>query len=183
MSTKKKVIISLIVTVVVIGLVTGILITVKKKNRSKKTVDVYPVSEIGNSGDYFYDNQTVSGNVMVDKEQKIYLYPEQKVEEVLVKEGDIVKAGDVLLRYDMTSQKIQLDIMASEVELARVAVISAQNDLAKLKATTPVEPTTESPTTEKPTTEKPTTEKTPTQENPTNEETPPTETPKTEEQP
>lgn len=184
MSTKKKIMISLVVTVVVIGLITGLLIGLKKKNRSKKTVDVYPVSEIGNSGDSFYDNSTVSGNVMIDKEQKVYLYPEQKVDEVLVKEGDTVKAGDVLLRYDMTSQKIQLDIMASEVELARVAVIAAQNELAKLKATTPVEPTTQSPTTEEPTTEKPTTEKPttekPTTEKPTTEE-PTTEKPTTEE--
>lgn len=161
MSKKKKIIISLVVTVVIIGLVTGILLAVKKKTRNKKTVEVYPVSELSENSSNFGSWKTMSGRVIIKNEQKIYLNAEQQVAEVLVKEGDTVKAGDVLMRYDTTSQNLQLESMAADVEIARVAVIVAERDLEKLKNTTPVEPTeapTEAPTTEPPTTEPPTTE-------------------------
>lgn len=161
MSKKKKIIISLVVTVVIIGLVTGILLAVKKKTKNKKTVEVYPVSELSENSSNFGSWKTMSGRVIIKNEQKIYLNAEQQVAEVLVKEGDTVKAGDVLMRYDTTSQNLQLESMAADVEIARVAVIVAERDLEKLKNTTPVEPTeapTEAPTTEPPTTEPPTTE-------------------------
>lgn len=161
MSKKKKIIISLVVTVVIIGLVTGILLAVKKKTKNKKTVEVYPVSELSENSSNFGSWKTMSGRVIIKNEQKIYLNAQQQVAEVLVKEGDTVKAGDVLMRYDTTSQNLQLESMAADVEIARVAVIVAERDLEKLKNTTPVEPTeapTEAPTTEPPTTEPPTTE-------------------------
>lgn len=168
MSKKKKIIISLVVTIVIIGLVTGILLAVKKKTKNKKTVEVYPVSELSENSSNFGSWKTMSGRVIIKNEQKIYLNAEQQVAEVLVKEGDEVKAGDVLMRYDTTSQNLQLERMAADVEIARVAVIVAERDLEKLKNTTPVEPTTEAPPTEAPPTEAPPTEA-PTTEAPTTE--------------
>ncbi len=164
MSKKKKIIISLVVTVVIIGLITGILLSVKKKTKNKKTVEVYPVSELSENSANFGSWKTMSGRVIIKNEQKIYLNAQQQVAEVLVKEGDTVKAGDVLMRYDTTSQNLQLESMAADVEIARVAVIVAERELEKLKNTTPVEPTTEPPVTEAPTTETPTTETPPPEE-------------------
>lgn len=158
MSKKKKIIISLVVTIVIIGLIVGILFALKKKTKNKKTVEVFSVSEISIDEGNFGSWQTMSGTVMVKNEQKIYLSADQQVAEVLVKEGDTVKAGDVIMRYDTTSQNLQLELMAANVEIARVAVIVAERELEKLKNTTPVEPTTEPPVTEAPTTEAPATE-------------------------
>ncbi len=158
MSKKKKIIISLVVTIVIIGIIAGILFALKKKTKNKKTVEVFPVSEIAVDESNFGSWQTMSGTVMVKNEQKIYLSADQQVAEVLVKEGDTVKAGDVIMRYDTTSQNLQLELMEANVEIARVAVIVAERDLEKLKNTTPVEPTTEPVVTEAPTTETPTTE-------------------------
>ncbi len=158
MSKKKKIIISLVVTVVIIGLITGILFAVKKKTKNKKTVEVYPVSDLSENSSDFGSWNTMSGRVIIKNEQKIYLNSGQQVAEVLVKEGDEVKAGDVLMRYDTTSQNLQLELMAADVEIARVSVIVAERQLDKLKNTTPVEPTTEPPVTEAPATEAPTTE-------------------------
>ncbi len=169
MSKKKKIIISLVVTVVIIGLITGILLAVKKKTKNKKTVEVYSVTELSENSSNFGSWKTMSGRVIIKNEQKIYLNAQQQVAEVLVKEGDTVKAGDVLMRYDTTSQNLQLESMAADVEIARVAVIVAERELEKLKNTTPVEPTTEPPVTEAPTTEAPTTEA-PTTETPAPEE-------------
>lgn len=150
MSNKKKIIISLVVTVVIIGLITGILLSVKKKTRNKKTVEVYPVSDLSENSSMFGSWKTMSGRVVIKNEQKIYLNAQQQVAEVLVKEGDEVKAGDVLMRYDTTSQNLQLELMAADVEIARVSVIVAERQLEKLKNTTPVEPTAEPIVTEAP---------------------------------
>ncbi len=178
MSKKKKVLLFVIITVVVavgIGFAYSYL---KKKNRASKTVNVYAVSEIGYYGGYYYENM-LYGNVTSTNEQKVYINSNQKISEIKVKEGDQVKVGDVLLVYDTTAQGLQLNTLATEVELARVAVLVAERELEELKEIKPVEettetltteaPTTEAPTTEAPTTEAPTTEA-PTTENPTTEE-------------
>lgn len=179
MSTKKKVIISVSVTVVVLGIAIGLFFFLKNRNRSHKTVDVFPVNEIGMMGsDMGNWDRTLSGYVAVNMEQKIYLSSSEQVSEVKVQEGDVVKAGDVLLIYDTTAQGLKLEAMRADVEIARTNVLAAERDLRILQNTTPVEPTTEEPSTEEPSTEEPTTEE-PTTEKPTTEE-PTTEEPTTE---
>ena len=93
-------------------------------------------------------------------EQKIYPINNQKIKEVHVKEGDVVKAGDIILEYDTTAQSLSLETKRTEVELARTAVLVAERELNEMKTIVPVEnmpqpePTTEAPTTEAvPTTE------------------------------
>lgn len=192
MSKKKKIILTLSITVVVLGLAVGLVFFLKNRTRNKKTVNVYPVESLGYTSDMFGNwDDTLSGNVVVNKEQKIYLTSTDQISEVKVQEGDTVKAGDVLLVYDTTAQSLQLETMRADVEIARTAVLAAQRDLNILQNTTPVEPTTEEPTTEEPTTEDPTTEnpttEDPTTENPTTEdpttEDPTTEDPTTEDNP
>lgn len=180
MSKKKKIILSISITVAVLGAIVALLAVLKSKTRNKKTIDVYPVNEIATqSGDMGFWQNTLSGNVTVNMEQKIYLSSSDQVAEVKVKEGDVVKAGDVLMVYDTTSQQLQIESMRADVEIARTDVAVAERELKELQNTTPVEPTTEEPTTEEPTTEEPTTEE-PTTEEPTTEE-PTTEEPTTEE--
>ncbi|MBQ9609777.1 MAG: biotin/lipoyl-binding protein [Lachnospiraceae bacterium] len=207
MSIGKKIIIAVISIAIVVAVVFIVLHNVKKNSANSKTVNVYAVSEVGN--DYYYgdDYNSFGGTVSINMEQKIYPISSQKIKEIYVTEGDVVKAGDVIIEYDTTAQALKLETERTEVELARTAVLVAERELDELKKVIPIEdmpqptteePSTEAPTTEAPATEAPTTEapateapttEVPTTEAPTTEapateapttETPPTETPTSE---
>ena len=147
MNKTKKIIIIVISCIVVLGGIYFALHFLKQKNQNSKTVGVYAVSEIGYDASNMWDNSTLSGNVTVNSEQKVYVGKTQSVSEIKVKEGQSVKAGDVLLVYDTTANDLQLQLQKSELELSRVSIIDAQRELEKLKQTTPLEdiPTTEAP--------------------------------------
>lgn len=147
MNKTKKIIIIILSCVVVLGGIYAALRILKQKNQNSRTAGVYAVSEIGYDASSMWDNSTLSGNVTVNSEQKVYVGKTQAVSEIKVKEGQTVKAGDVLLVYDTTANDLQLDLQKSELELSRVSIIDAQRELEKLKATTPLEdiPTTEAP--------------------------------------
>lgn len=140
MSKIKKLIIGLIITVAVIGIAVAVITVLRNKNQEKKTANVFSVQEMMYTSDMVGDYNYLSGMVSVDKEQKIYLTSTDVIEEVCVSEGDIVKAGDVILIYDVTSQNLKLETKRAEVEVARAAVVVAENELEKLNNTTPVEP-------------------------------------------
>ncbi len=156
MSSKKKITIALIISIVVIAIIVTVLHFLKKKNADSKVIDVYSVSEVGQENDFFEGRKTIDGNVSVNMEQKIYPINNQKIKEVHVKEGDVVKAGDIILEYDTTAQSLSLETKRTEVELARTAVLVAERELNEMKTIVPVEnmpqpePTTEAPTTELP---------------------------------
>ena len=147
MNKTKKIIIIVISCIVVLGGIYFALHFLKQKNQNSKTVGVYAVSEIGYDASNMWDNSTLSGNVTVNSEQKVYVGKTQSVSEIKVTEGQSVKAGDVLLVYDTTANDLQLQLQKSELELSRVSIIDAQRELEKLKQTTPLEdiPTTEAP--------------------------------------
>ena len=147
MNKTKKIIIIVISCIVVLGGIYFALHILKQKNQNSKTVGVYAVSEIGYDASNMWDNSTLSGNVTVNSEQKVYVGKTQSVSEIKVTEGQSVKAGDVLLVYDTTANDLQLELQKSELELSRVSIIDAQRELEKLKQTTPLEdiPTTEAP--------------------------------------
>ncbi len=175
MSKTKKLIISLVIVVVIAIISVCVVNALRNKNQEKKTANVFAVSDMMYTADMVGDYSYLSGMVSVDKEQSIYLTSTDVIEEVLVEEGDVVKAGDVILVYDVTSQNLQLETKRAEVELARAAVVVAENELEKLNNTTPVEivvpPVVEEPATEAPVvTEEPTTEAPVVSEEPTTEE-------------
>lgn len=163
MSKLKKILLILIISAVVIAAAILTVSFLKKKNKDSKVVDVYAASEIGYYMNYNYEDM-LYGNVQTTNEQKVYINSNQLISEIKVNVGDEVKVGDVLLVYDTTAQSLQLQTLATEVELARVAVLVAERELEELKNTTPVEETTETPSTEAPITEQPTTEAPTTQE-------------------
>lgn len=139
MNKAKKIIIIVLSCVVVLGGIYFALRTLKQKNQNSKTAGVYAVSDIGYDASDMWDNSTLSGNVTVNSEQKVYVGKTQSVSEIKVTEGQSVKAGDVLLVYDTTANDLQLELQRSELELSRVSIIDAQRELEKLKATTPLE--------------------------------------------
>ena len=165
----KKIIIAIVISAFVLcGAVFGFFL-LKKNAQSKKTVNVFPIADVGMNGGFDYNNETMSGYVTTDKEQNIYLSSSDKISEVYVQEGDVVHAGDVILEYDTTVQSLKLQSMRADAEVARTDILAAERQLKKLQETVPIEdmpePTTEEPTTEEPTTEEPTTEQ-PTTETP-----------------
>lgn len=131
MNKTKKIIIIVISCIVVLGGIYFALHILKQKNQNSKTVGVYAVSEIGYDASNMWDNSTLSGNVTVNSEQKVYVGKTQSVSEIKVKEGQSVKAGDVLLVYDTTANDLQLELQKSELELSRVSIIDAQRELEK----------------------------------------------------
>lgn len=161
MSRKKIIILISVISIVILGGSVFGFYFLKNRTQNKKTCDVFPMMEVAMQGGYFGNSEYMSGNVVADKEQNVYLTNDDKILEVCVQEGDIVHTGDVLLKFDTTAQSLQLDIKRAQVEIARTNVLAAERQLTKLQNTTPVEPTTEEPTTEEPTTEEPTTEETP----------------------
>lgn len=139
MNKKKKIIISVVITLIVVGVIAGILMFLKHRNKSNNLVEVYPVSELASSVDMYEFTSYSYGVVKSGMEQKIYLMSSQKIEEIKVSEGQHVKAGDVILVYDTTSQELALDLMRADVEIARAAVVVAEKQLEKLKNITPTE--------------------------------------------
>ncbi len=155
MSKKKKLIIALIVTLVIIGIIVAVLLVLKNKNKEKKVVTVESVEMLCTPAEYMEYNNTLYGYVDASMEQKVYLTSTDVVEEICVTEGQQVKAGDVILVYDMTARELELEIMRANVEQARVDVLVAERELEELKAIVPVEEKPEEPTTEEPSLEEP----------------------------
>ena len=103
-----------------------------KKQKDKKTkVDVYPVSLMDMGGGDGNGESYSSGTVTDDKSQVIYLEDSDKVAEVYVKEGDKVKEGDPLMRYDMEEANLNVDMKTLDVENAENDLVIAQRELEK----------------------------------------------------
>ena len=121
----------------------------KLHNQNKRTIDVYPVSELAYDPDMWGGSDVVNGYVSVNQEQKVYINGDSVVDEIKVKAGDHVKAGSVMMSFDTSKQQIALELKASEVEIARANIELAQVELEELRNKKPVEkkpPTTEAPT-------------------------------------
>ena len=123
MNKTKKIIIIILSCVVVLGGIYAALRILKQKNQNSKTAGVYAVSEIGYDASSMWDNSTLSGNVTVNSEQKVYVGKTQAVSEIKVKEGQTVKAGDVLLVYDTTANDLQLDLQKMQETLGDEYVV------------------------------------------------------------
>ena len=135
MTTKKKVLTILLSAAGVCMVGAGVVYGVKSAQSSE--VMVVPVSDINNGG-YWGDNATMQGMVTSDVSQDVYLTDAQTVDQVKVKEGDMVKEGDVLLTYDMTLTNLNLEMQRLGREQADLRVQVAKNNLKKLKNTKPV---------------------------------------------
>lgn len=147
---KKIIIISILVLVVAaISIVT--LTILKKKNREKKTADVFAMSDVGSPGEYVNENKNIVGGMVYSEAvQRVYLTSTDMISKVNVKVGDTVKAGDILLEYDMTVQQLAIDSKKASVEIARTNILAAERQLKELQNIVPVEKKTEEQPTEEP---------------------------------
>ena len=131
---KRNVIVAVLLAVTVAGGSIGGYYGFRSMNRP--VTMVYAVNEL--SSGYWGDNMTLDGMITSDASQNVYLSTEQKVKEVLVKEGDTVKEGDVLMTYDTTAKELELETMELDQKQNEPQLDQAKKQLKQLKKTKPV---------------------------------------------
>lgn len=105
------------------------------KTSSQSTVKVVSVGDMSGGGGW--SDNSLSGNIISDVSQNIYLADSQKVKKIYVKEGDTVKVGDDLLTYDMTLENLDLKMKKLEKQGIELNIEKAKREITKLKNTKP----------------------------------------------
>ena len=110
-------------------------------------VKVYPFNYVGMT-EYWGDSRESYGPVTTDKIQTIYLTDTQTVSEILVKEGQEVKKGDLLMSFDTTLSQLELERKELEIQKDQMDLEDAQKELQRISwmvpmGTPPTEPETE----------------------------------------
>ena len=132
MKNKKKLII--ILSAIVLALAIAAILIFKPFGN--KTVNVFPVSQVA-STDYSAAASELYGYVRADGFQSVYVSNTQTVNEIYVKTGQHVEAGDALLSYDTTLTDIQLEKAAIEVQKKKLELQKAQKELAWINSLVP----------------------------------------------
>lgn len=147
----KKLIITLIVLgILVVGTIVGVKIY-KDHRKNSNPVKCMPVSML-NQGYWDPSDENSSGYISATTDQKIYADMNSVIEEVYVSEGDTVKAGDAILKFDMTQKELEVETMRTQLEVYKTDVSLAERQLEKLKNIVPIEDkTTTEEITEEPT--------------------------------
>ncbi|MBQ6376911.1 MAG: biotin/lipoyl-binding protein [Lachnospiraceae bacterium] len=108
------------------------------RSTSVKPVKVVPVDSVLYPADYFMEEgQQAYGSVSLDRMQTVYVSRTQNVKEVLVKEGQEVKRGDVLLNYDTTLTSIQIEKAENEVLQLKLSLERAEEDVRRAESLSP----------------------------------------------
>ncbi len=122
----------LLALVLVVALIAGSVTGYKYwKSKNAKAVKIYSVAELAET-DYWMDSAESYGSVRSDKTQSIFVSPTQKVEEIKVQEGQNVKKGDVLMTYDTTLSKIEVEKQELELRQMQQDLEKYKSDLAKV---------------------------------------------------
>lgn len=130
---KKKRIIIIAVVVVIIGIIAAGIIYFMK-GRSGSAVDVYSM-ELLNSSGWFENDSQLSGTITSDYVQEVYPNANQEVEKVYVKQGDTVKEGDKLLKYNVEEQELDVQLQKLQIKAAKLEIEKMEDELQKLKGT------------------------------------------------
>ena len=102
-------------------------------------VNVYSFQHIGMT-EFWGDAQESYGPVTTDKIQTEFLSDTQTVTAVKVKDGDMVKKGDVLFTFDTTLDALSLERKRLEVEKVKVQIKAAEERLQDTREMVPYEP-------------------------------------------
>lgn len=131
---RKRITAALAAVVLLFAAIAGIAAAVRATTAS--AVAVIPVSDL-NYGIYLDWQNSVSGMITTEAEQNIYLSDTEKVQEVAVQEGQAVRKGDVLLRYDTESTRLSLqkeevrrEKIELEIEVAKENIKTLENTSA-----------------------------------------------------
>ena len=132
---RKKLII--ILTVIVLATAIGCGIWYYLGHNSSEPVYVYPFNYVGMT-EYWGDTQESYGPVTTDKIQTVYLTDTQTVTEILVKPGDTVKKGDLLMTFDTTLSDLAMERKRLEVEKLKLQLQDAKEQLHKISIMKPM---------------------------------------------
>ena len=135
MKNKKKVIIIVLAAVLLLSAGGAAWYFLAQKNA--EPVYVYPFSYVG-MNEYWGDSQESYGPVSTDKIQTIYLSDTQTVTEVLVKQGDAVKKGDLLMSFDTTLSDLALERKRLDVEKLKLQLEDAKKRLKEINSMKPM---------------------------------------------
>ena len=131
---KKKILIAATAIVLVIAIGGGIWFGTRG---ASEPVNAYPFNLIGMT-EYWGDTQESYGPVTTDKIQTVFLSETQTVTEILVKAGDTVKKGDILMSFDTTLSDLQLERKRLEVEKQKLKLTDAQTQLWEIENMEPM---------------------------------------------
>lgn len=137
--TKKKILTSIIVCVLLAALVFGGIFIYKNYQSKNRVVSVQPVSYI-NWG-YWGDTESSYGMVTNDSAQEIYIDDVVNIKNIYVAEGDVVKIGDPLIAYDMSEINISISRKKIEISTIENDIALATRRLNNLKKESPVDKT------------------------------------------
>ena len=133
--TKKNLVIASVVSVVVVAAALGIWFFLQYQ-QDRKTVDVVPLMQVTTT--YWGDQTYSSGTAASDNLQEIYPSTEQTISDIYVEEGQQVQVGDPLVQYDKTRLELDVESKDLAVKQAEIKLDDAQEQLEKLRKTTPV---------------------------------------------
>lgn len=106
-------------------------------HNSSEPVYVFPFQYVGMT-EYWGDSQESHGPVTTDKIQTVFLSDTQTVTEVLVKSGDTVKKGDLLMTFDTTLSDLQLERKRLDVEKLKLQLEDAKRHLWEINSMKPM---------------------------------------------
>lgn len=127
----KKIIIGLIIVALSI---TGIVFLMNQQSNTE--VNVYPTMMFSMTEDWT-QQQTMSGNVITDKLQPVYVSNTQTITDILVVEGQEVKKGDILLTYDSTLSELSLVRKDLEIQKTQLEIDKAYKELEVINSYQP----------------------------------------------
>ena len=132
MSKKKIAILVIVLLAVAAGTVYGLM----KLRKANTKAYVQPVSDLNNT--WALESGSSSGTITQSAYQKITLSEEESVAEVFVEEGQAVKAGQSLFRYDTKKQDLVIKERQIDVDDCAKQLSLARKQLAQYKKIKPV---------------------------------------------
>ena len=132
---KKKIVLSVTAAVLVAALGAGIFLG----TRGGEPVGVFSFDMVGMT-EYWGDSQESYGPVSTDNIQTVYLTDTQTVTEILAKEGEKVKKGDVLMTFDTTLTELELERKRLDVEKQKLDLKTAEAELERIRNLKPMDP-------------------------------------------
>lgn len=110
-----------------------------------KKVYVVNIGEITEFNSYMNENSSY-GTVKAENLQAQYVSESLHVNEILVKEGDRVKIGDLVMTYDTTLDSLEVDKKALKCSEMELELINLKRQLAIINSMKPHDPNAEQPT-------------------------------------
>ena len=131
----RKVLRTIVVLAVIAAAATGICYYIYQKNINK-IIDVYSANYL--SMEYWGESGSCPAMVSQSKIQDVKL-KNSIVNEIKVKEGDTVKAGDILMVYDVSSFQLALNSDVARISLLESRIASTASDIARYQTLAPSE--------------------------------------------